>query len=234
MQIFLAGATGAIGRQLVPSLIAAGHEVSGTTRSEERAAWLAAAGARPVIVDAYDAEALRAALVAARPEVVIDQLTDLARGFSAEDVASTGRLREVTTATLAEAALAAGARRLVAQSGAWQYADGPIPHDETHPLRTPTDEPKDAGLRGIIALERIVLGTPGIDGIVLRYGYLYGPGTAYTPEDAPDLKVSVEGAARATAAAAAVHHGPPGIYNVVDDIADVSNAKARELLGWTP
>ena len=232
MKIFLAGAAGAIGRQLVPMLIESGHDVTGTTRSEERATWLASVGARPVILDAYHPDALSAAIINARPEVVVDQLTDLARGFSTEDVANTARLRETTTSTLADGAVAAGAHRLVAQSGAWQYAAGPIPHDETHPLRTPTDEPKDAGLRGIIALERIVLGAVGIEAIVLRYGYFYGPGTSYTPEEAPELKVSIEGAARATAAV--IERGPAGVYNVVADIQSVSNAKARELLGWEP
>jgi len=232
MKIFVAGAAGAIGRPLVPLLIEAGHQVTGTTRSDERAAWLTSVGAHPVVVDAYDAHAVRDAILEAGPDVVIDQLTDLARGFSGEDVASTARLREGTTGTLVEAAVAAGARRLVAQSGAWQYADGPLPHDETHPLRTPTDEPRDAGLRGIIALERIVLAAAGIEAIVLRYGYFYGPGTSYTPGEAPDLKVSIEGAARATVLA--VEHGPPGIYNVVDDIKSVSNTRARELLGWAP
>jgi len=232
MKVFVAGAAGAIGRQLVPMLIEAGHEVTGTTRSQDRAAWLTSVGARPVTVDAYEADALRSAVLEAAPDVVIDELTDLARGFSSEDVANTGRLREQTTGILVDAAVVAGARRLVAQSGAWQYADGPLPRDESHPLRTPTDEPRDAGLRGIIALERIVLGATGIEAIVLRYGYFYGPGTSYTPEEAPDLKVSIEGAARATALA--VEHGPAGIYNVVDDIAEVSNSRARTLLRWSP
>ena len=189
-----------------PRLIAAGHEVTGTTRSDDRAAWLSSVGAHPVIVDAYDADALRGAVVAARPEVVIDQLTDLAHGFSADDVASTGRLREVTTAPLAQAAVDAGARRLVAPERRVAVRGRTDPHDETHPLRTPTDEPKDAGLRGIIAPSGSCWGRRDRrDRAALR---LLLRSTAYTPEEAPDLKVSIDGAARATAAA--VERGSAG------------------------
>ena len=224
MRIFIAGAAGAIGRQLVPMLVQAGHEVTGTTRSNDRAGWLASVGARPVVVDAYDRAALRSAVVDSRPDVVINQLTDLAKGFGAEDLARTGRLREVGTRNLFEAAVAAGARRLVAQSGAWLYAEGPMPHTESHPLRL-EDVP-------LLELERLVTGTPGIEGVVLRYGFFYGPNTAWTADKAPEPHVSVEAAARATAAA--VERGPAGIYNVVDDNDAISNARARELLGWHP
>jgi nucleoside-diphosphate-sugar epimerase len=229
MRVFVAGAAGAIGRQLISLLVGAGHDVTGTTRSTERAEWLASAGARPIIVDAYDRDALRAALADARPDVVVHELTDLARGFDAENLASSGRLREVGTRNLVDAAVAAGAGRLVAQSGAWLYADGPLPHDESHPLRNPTDSPD---VRGIVELERVVMGTPGIDGIVLRYGFFYGPNTAFRAENAPEPHVSVEAAARATAAA--VERGPAGIYNVVDDNNAITNARARNLLGWQP
>lgn len=232
MKVFVAGASGAIGRQLVPMLVAAGHSVTGMTRSAERARSLESMGARPVIVDAYDAGALRRAVVDAAPSVVIHQLTDLADGFRPEDVARTARLRELGTRNLVDAALAAGATRMVAQSGAWLYADGPLPHAEDDPLQTPTDRPQDAGLRGVIELERLVTGTPGLDGIVLRYGYFYGPHTAWSADGAPQPRVGVVAAARA--AALAVEVGPPGIYNVVDDGGDISNERARRLLGWTP
>ena len=160
---------------------------------------------------------------------MVHELTDLARGFDAENLASSGRLREVGTRNLVDAAVAAGAGRLVAQSGAWLYADGPLPHDESHPLRNPTDSPD---VRGIVELERVVMGTPGIDGIVMRYGFFYGPNTAFRAENAPEPHVSVEAAARATAAA--VERGPAGIYNVVDDNNAITNARARNLLGWQP
>jgi nucleoside-diphosphate-sugar epimerase len=230
--VFLAGATGAIGRQLVPMLVAAGHDVTGTTRSPERAAQLSAQGAAPIIVDALDAGAVAKAMADAAPEVVIHQLTDLAGGFNLEDVARTARLREVGTRNLVDGAVASGARRIVAQSGAWLYADGPEPHDESHPLRTPTDAPRDTALRGVLELERLVTTTSGLDGVVLRYGFFYGPHTAWEVATAPSPRVSIDAAARA--ALLAMDDAPPGIYNVVDDDPAISNARARSALGWSP
>jgi nucleoside-diphosphate-sugar epimerase len=232
MRVFVAGGTGVIGRALVPMLVGAGHEVTGTTRSAEHASWLASVGVRPVIVDVYDAGALRSAAVAARPEVLIHQLTDLAGGFSPDDLARNARLRRTGTANLVAAAEAADARRLIAQSIAWLYADGPLPHDETHPLRAPTDAPSDESLRGVLELERLVLESGAFEGVVLRYGALYGPGSGADEADAPIPRVSVEGAARA--ALLAMEHGAPGIYNVVDDNDLVSNAHAIRELGWRP
>jgi nucleoside-diphosphate-sugar epimerase len=232
MRVFVAGAAGAIGRQLVPMLLDAGHEVVGTTRSAERADWIRSTGSAAAIVDAFDADALRAAVLDARPRVVIHQLTDLALGFGAAEIAKTARLRQSGTANLVAAALAAGAQRLVAQSGAWLYADGQQPHDESHPLRTPTDDPRDAGLRGVMELERLVLETSGLDGVVLRYGYFYGPGTAWKSDTAPLPRVDVMAAARA--ALLAIDHGPRGTYNVADDDGVVSIGRARSLLGWAP
>lgn len=177
MRIFVAGAGGAIGRCLVPMLVDAGHQVTGTTRAEDRAGWLRSIGAEPSIVDAYDAGALLSAVVAARPEIVIHQLTDLAAGFGAEQLRANTRLRKVGTRNLVDATLAARAGRLVAQSGGWLYAPGGLPHTETDPLKDPVDAPDDLVLDGIIDLERLVTRTAGFDGIVLRYGFLYGPGT---------------------------------------------------------
>ena len=232
MRIFVAGAAGAMGRQLVPMLVAAGHEVTGTTRSLDRAGWLTDAGASPALLDALDADAVRAALRVARPEVVINQLTDLSRGFDADDLVATGRLRRVGTRALVDGALEVGARRVVSQSGAWLYAEGPVPHTEADALRTPTDRPQDASLRGILELEPMTLDTAGLEGVVLRYGYFYGPGTSYpTADDAPRPRVAVEDAARATALALTA---TAGIYNVLDDDPDVSNVRAREVLGWEP
>lgn len=232
MRIFVAGAVGAVGRPLIPMLVGAGHDVTGTTRSPERAAWLRSAGAIPVILDAFDEDAVHGAVRVARPQVVIHQLTELSLGFGREELAKTRRLREVGTRHLVAAALEAGSRRIVVQSGAWLYAVGPLPHDESHPLRTPTDAPRDTPLRGILELERQVAAAQGLEGVILRYGFFYGPGTAWEAENAPSPRVSVEAAARA--AHLAVDHGPPGIYNVVSDDDAVSNRRARELLGWTP
>jgi nucleoside-diphosphate-sugar epimerase len=231
MRVFVAGAAGAIGRQLVPLLLEAGHEVAGTTRSAERAAWLGGQGARAVIVDALDADALRAAVVDARPRVVIHQLTDLAAGYGDKQLRANARLRRLGTRYLMDAALVAGASRMVAQSGAWLYAPGPEPHGEGDPLIDLTDVPDHPVLPGIIELERIVTTTPRVDGLVLRYGFLYGPGTEGTdPGDGPTVHV----VAAADAAARAVERGSPGIYNVVDDGGSVSNARARQELGWQP
>ena len=230
-RIFLAGGAGAVGRQLLPMLIAAGHDVTATTRSEERARWIADAGARPVVVDVYDADALRAALAEAQPDVVIHQLTDLAGGFRPEDLARNSRLRIVGTRNLVEAALAAGARRMVAQSIAWLYAPGHEPHVESDPLLDPAAAPDNPVLPGVLELERLVTQSPPLEGILLRYGFLYGPGTS---SPTPGRPPTVDVAAAACAALLAVERGHPGCYNVVDDGGPVSNARAKAELGWEP
>jgi len=234
VRVFVAGAAGAIGRQLVPLLLADGHGVTGTTRNPARVEWLRATGADPIVLDVYDASAVRRAMAAARPDVVIHQLTDLASGFAPEQLRANSRLRRVGTRHLVEAMLLAGVTRLVAQSGAWLYGPGPLPHTEDQPLPEPKAESDDPVLTGVRELERMTLETPRIDGVVLRYGFLYGPGTAYPQRD--DLKngpsVSVLDAARAAALAA--DRGLPGVYNIVDNDDAVSNRRAHELLGWAP
>jgi len=230
MRVFVAGAAGAIGRQLVPMLIADGHDVRGTTRSRDRAAWLKSVGATPVELDALDADAVRQAVAAASPDVVVHELTDLSGGFRPEDLDATRRLRQDSTRHLVDAMLGAGVRRLVAQSGAWLYAAGPVPHTEDDPLLDPA-APDARALPGILAVERATLETPGIDGTVLRYGFFYGPG-AQTPEREDRPAVHVAAAARATALAVA--SDARGIFNVVDDGEDVSNERARSMLGWDP
>jgi nucleoside-diphosphate-sugar epimerase len=231
MRVFLAGGAGAIGRQLVPMLVSAGHHVIGTTRDVARAEWLRSAGAEPVILDALDAEAVRNAIAAAQPQAVIHQLTDLAAGFAPEQLRATARLREVGTRNLVEAMALAGAHRLIAQSGAWLYADGPLPHSEHDPMRD--RGPDDPVMRGIAELERLTLATPSIDGLVMRYGFLYGPGTAYA-EAGGTQPPRVHVAAAARAAMLALERGSPGAYNVVDDDPAVSNKRARAELNWTP
>lgn len=231
MRIFVAGAAGAVGRQLVPMLLAAGHQVRGTTRDPGRAAWLRSLGAEAAVVDVYDATALRRAVAEASPDAVIHQLTDLAAGFDEAQLRANGRLRQVGTRHLVEAMQAAGTRRLVAQSGAWLYAPGPEPHAEGDPLRRPT--PDDPVLPGIIELERLTLESDGIDGAVLRYGFLYGPGTAHASRDAV-RGPSVHVAAAARAALLAAEREATGIFNIVDDGGPVDNRRARQVLGWLP
>ena len=230
-RIFVAGASGAVGRRLIPLLLDAGHEVTGTTRSTEAAERLRVQGVTPAMLDVRDEDAVLSAVVDARPDVVIHQLTDLAGStadnYPAELLASTARLRTEATPILVRAAKAAGARRFIAQSSAMLYAEGPEPRTEDDPLVTPGNS---VVLPGIVDLERAVSHAPGIEGVLLRYGLLYGPGT---PTDAPDGRVNVHIDAAAWAASLAIDHGTPGVYNIVDD-GPVSNAKARELLAWSP
>jgi 2-alkyl-3-oxoalkanoate reductase len=239
MRIFVAGATGALGRRLVPLLVAGGHQVTAMTRSPAKAGGLRAAGAEPVVADALDREAVLAAVTAARPEVVVHQLTDLAgvtnlRKFDA-GFAATNRLRTEGTDHLLAAARAAGTRRFVAQSFAgWPFAriGGPVKTEDD-----PLDPDPPAELRrtldAIRRLEAAVLGAQGIEGLVLRYGGFYGPGTSagaggYMLDDLRRRRFPIVGAGTgvwsfihiddaATATAAAVERGAPGIYQIVDD-----------------
>jgi len=228
VKILVAGATGAIGRRLVPLLVQAGHDVSGTTRSTERAEALKEAGARPVVVDVLDAEALREAVVAERPDVIIHQLTDLA----AEDFAANNRLRIEGTRNLVDAAKAAGVEKMIAQSIAWLYVPGSTPATEDEPL-----DDRAFPYPGVAALEEAVGTMP--HGVVLRYGAFYGPGTWYAPDGAIAERVRA-GEYRPSpawtsfihvddAAAAAVEalEWPAGPVNVVDD----EPAQATE---WMP
>lgn len=235
MRIFLAGASGAIGRRLTPLLLAAGHQVTGTTRSAGKAEQLKAHGVEAVVVDVLDAGALRDVVVTARPETVIHQLTDLPQVLDPaslrDALAPNSRLRIEGSANLVAAARAAGARRLIAQSIAFAYADGPEPHAETDMLVSGEgDQPSAVTGRGVRALEEAVLTAPGIDGIVLRYGRLYGPGTWNTPDARAPLHVD----AAAQAALLALTRGGPGIYNIAADDGAVLIAKARNELGFDP
>ncbi len=234
MRIFLAGATGVIGRPLMTLLVRAGHEITGTTRSAAKAGVIAAAGASPAVVDVFDADALRRAAVAAHPEVVIHQLTDLPQEADPAKIAAAfaanARIRIEGTRNLIAAAKAAGARRLIAQSIAFMYAPGPEPHAETDALMSGGPD-GSVSARGVHALESAVMGTPGVDGIVLRYGRLYGPGT-WTPVPNGSAPLHVDAAAHA--ALLAVTRGAPGIYNVAEDDGTVRISKAREQLGFDP
>ena len=235
MRIFLAGATGAIGRRLIPLLIEAGHEVTGTTRSHERAGALAAGGVRPVILNAFDAGAVQAAVAASRAEILIHQLTDFPQRFDpaslADAVERTNRLRIEGTRNLLSAALAAGVRRLVAQSICFVYAPGPEPHGESDPLNLSAEGTFGRAAQGVAALEELVAGTAELEGLVLRYGNLYGPGT-WVATSSGRTGVHVDAAAHA--AFLAVSLGIPGVYNIADDDGSVSIAVARRQLGWDP
>ena len=237
MRVFLAGATGVIGTPLVPQLLDAGHQVTAMTRSVLRAAQLAAVGADPVVCDAFDADAVRAALADASPEAVIHQLTVLPVRLDWGNPSlfdENNRVRTEGTRNLVDAALAAGARRLVAQSIAFAYAPtGDRVKQEDAALFTDAPAPVGDLVAAIGEHEQLVTGAAGIAGLVLRYGMLYGPGTYHdrrgsTAADIIAARVPlVEGATgmyswlhvedAASAAVAALERGAPGIYNVVDD-----------------
>lgn len=223
MRVFIAGATGVIGRYAIPALIEAGHEVTGITRSAERAKAIAAAGATACIGDVYNRAELTAAMSAAKPEVVFHLLTDLA----GRDFAANSRIRLEGTRNLVDAAKAAGARRMISESLAWVYAPAEGPATEDQPLDLEAGGQRAAGLQPIVALEEQSGEMP--ECVILRYGALYGPGTWYardggvgdqaragklTANDAVTSFVHVEDSGRATAAAL---EWPVGIYNVVDD-----------------
>ena len=236
MNVFLAGATGAIGRRLSLLLLADGHAVTGTTRSRAKEALLRSGGVTPVVVDVFDSQALRDTIVRAKPEIVIHQLTDLAGlldpGRRDEVLARNARLRIEGTANLVAAAIAAGVRRLIAQTIAFAYAEGPEPHGETDPLASGESGPGAMTARGVRALEQAVLGASGLDGLVLRYGRLYGPGT-WSPAAAsgrPALHVDAAAQQRCSAAT----RGAAGVYNIAEDDGAVSIAKARRELGFDP
>lgn len=236
MRVFVAGASGAIGKPLVGQLVAAGHEVTGMTRRQERAEEIRAAGASAVVCDAFDADGLRDAVAAAAPEVVIHALTALPAKFSPRSnyLEPTNRIRVEGTRNLIAAAQAAGARRLVAESVSFFYrTEGSWVKDEEAPIFDDAPGNFGAALAAVLDLERQVLEAEGIDGLVLRYGWLYGPGTYYArngSQAADVLKrrwpivgkgtgtfsfVHVDDAA--AAAVAAIGRGAPGIYNVADD-----------------
>ena len=234
MRIFLAGATGAIGRRLVPLLRIAGHHVVGTTRSSAKGDALRAAGVEAVVVDVFDAPALARAIAAARPDVVSHQLTDLPPALDPGRMAEAGprnaRIRSEGTENLVRAALASGARRLVAQSSAWIYAPRQQPYTEADPLDTDAQGARAITVAGIVALEQVTLSSPPLEGVVLRYGHLYGPGTGTEQAEPPSLHVD----AAAVAALLAIEKAHAGIYNIAEPNGYLSMEKAERHLGFDP
>ncbi|MEZ0285848.1 MAG: NAD-dependent epimerase/dehydratase family protein, partial [Thermoleophilia bacterium] len=241
MRVFIAGATGALGGRLVPKLVAEGHQVTGMTRSPAKAEMLRALGARPAVADALDAGAVRRAVGDASPEVVVHQLTALSGELDMRHIdrtmAATNRLRTAGTDHLLDAARDAGARRFVAQSYAgWPFArrGGPV-KDESDPLDPDPPAALRETLDAIRHLEAAVTGIDWGDGLVLRYGGFYGPGTGLSL--GPDAEMAAAVRARrfpvvgagggvwslihiddaASATVAAVERGAAGIYQVADD-----------------
>ena len=255
MKVFVAGASGVIGRPLVRQLAGAGHEVTGMTSGEAGRATIEEAGAAAIVCDALDAEAVRRAIGSTRPEVVVNELTKLPRDYDTrkldeEFYGPTNRIRTEGGGNLLAAAIEAGARRFVTQSIAFLYApEGPMVKGEDARPWTDAAPPFGDGVRAIVSHERAVLDAEGIDGLVLRYGWFYGPGTYYAADGSiaqmvrkrrfPVLGgsdglfsfIHIEDAAGATVAAC--DRGEPGIYNIVDDepatVADWLPAYAEAL-----
>ena len=241
MRVFVAGAGGALGKQLVPRLVADGHEVVGMIRSESKRDLVGGLGARPVVADALDFDDVMRVIGEAEPEVVLHQLTSLPGNLEPRhfdrDFAATNRLRTEGTDHLLAAARAVGSRRFLAQSySGWPYArsGGPV-KTEDDPLDPDPPAQFRRTLEAIQYLEAAVTDADGVEGVVLRYGAFYGPGTSIGVEPAGEQVeavrkrrfpvvgsgagiwslVQIEDAAAATAAA--VNTGRPGIYNIVDD-----------------
>ena len=256
MKVFIAGATGVLGRTLVPQLVARGHEVVGMTRSASKQDLVRSLGARPVMADALDPDAVAQAVASAEPEVIVHELTALSGPMSMRDARHperfrgaimTNRLRTEATDHLLAAGRAVGARRFVAQSfGAFRFAraGGPV-LTEADPFDPDPQAALQPGIEAILYLERAVTTIEWGEGLVLRYGGFYGPGTSVSL--APDAQVAApirkrrfpivgDGAGvwshvhiddAAAATAVAVERGKPGIYNIVDD----EPAPVRE---WLP
>jgi nucleoside-diphosphate-sugar epimerase len=245
-RIFVAGGTGAVGRPLVAVLRERGHHVVAMSRSEEGAETLRRLGAEPIVCDVFDADRLSEAVVRARPDVVVNQLTDLPKEGLAprrvgEAYVRNNRVRSEGTQNLVAAALACGARRYVGQSGAFFYAPVGSPvKDESAPFWTDGPEPYGEASRTLLASERAALDSAGLEVVVLRYGGFYGPRTWFARDGAmarqmakrqlPNIGrgegvtsfVHVDDAA--DVCAAFVERGAPGIYNVADDEPATANA----------
>jgi nucleoside-diphosphate-sugar epimerase len=233
MRVFLAGASGAIGRRLVPLLLRAGHEVTGTTRSVETAREFEQKGITPAVLDVFDRQAVIDAIRAAQSQIIIHQLTDLPRQFDQARIlaayAKNARVRTEGTRNLLAAARIASVRRFIVQSIAFAYAAGGEPHSETDALNL-NDPTRAVTVKGAIEMEQQILGEPALEAIVLRYGLL-GPGTwQETAGRKPALHVD----AAAQAALLAVTRGRPGVYYVADDDGAVAIGKARAEFGFDP
>jgi nucleoside-diphosphate-sugar epimerase len=237
MKIFVAGGTGAIGRPLIAELLAKGHALIALTRSPEKAQALVQQGTEPAIADVFDADAVKAVVSHAQPEIVIEQVTALPRTYTRESMrAAAGlnnRIRLEGGANMLAAAQAAGVRRYLRQSIAFYAVPGPGLADEDTPLAFSASPAVAAGVREVTELEHRLLGNRDIEGIILRYGFFYGPGTWFNPDGDVAQQVRrqqfpiirngegvwswlhIEDAAIATVAA--VEQGNSGIYLIAND-----------------
>lgn len=237
MRFFVAGGTGAIGRPIIAELLAHGHSVVALTRSEAQAQSLVEQGLEPAIADVFDSAAVKAALTRTQPEIVIETLTALPRNYTRESMTAAGplnnRIRLEGGANVLAAAQAAGVRRYVRQSIAFWAIPGPGLADEETPLAFDASPAVAGDARVVTELERSLLDSPNIEGIAMRYGFFYGPGTWFNPDGDVARQVRqqqfpivgngdgvwswlhIEDAGIATVAAA--ERGNPGIYLVAND-----------------
>jgi nucleoside-diphosphate-sugar epimerase len=234
MNVLLAGSTGVVGRPSIKILLKRGHRVFAMTRNADLQDELWAAGAIPVVQDAFDGDGLVRRVKAIQPEAVIHQLTDLALLHDPsrlqEAFERNARLRQTGTANLVAAMVAAGVGHIIAQSIAWFYRPGPEPFREEAPLDVHATGPLGVSIEGVVALERSVLETPGVRGCVLRYGQLYGPGTGSDGSGGVEVPLHVEAAGWASILA--LEQGATGVYNVADPNQHVATGKIRSELGW--
>ncbi|HTW75417.1 MAG TPA: NAD(P)-dependent oxidoreductase [Steroidobacteraceae bacterium] len=231
-RVFIAGASGVIGLPLCRLLVEDGWQVCGMTRTPGKVALLRSLGVRPVLVDAFDAQALHAAVAQAQPDVVVHQLTDLPDALDPaqmmDAIVRNARMRELGTRHLLHAAIDAGATRFVAQSIAFAYAPQPLPYVEHSPLNVAAPGGAGISARAVASLERQVLEAP-LEGIVLRLGRLYGPGSGL---DAPPRGGPVHVEAAADATRRALTRGRPGLYNIAEADGAVDSRKAALELQW--
>jgi 2-alkyl-3-oxoalkanoate reductase len=256
MKVFVAGATGALGKQLVPMLVERGHDVTGMTRTPSKEELIRSIGASPAVADALDPEAVAQAVAEAEPDAVIHELTDLTGTFARnidKAFVTTNRLRTEGTDHLLAAAKAAGSRRFIAQSFAgWpsKPVGGPIKSEED-PLNDSPPKPVSQSIAAIRHVEDTVTQADGLEGVALRYGGFYGPGTSLATDPPGELTEMIQkrrvpiignGAGiwslvhirdAASATANALERGAPGVYNVVDDdpvpVGELMPELARQL-----
>lgn len=251
MRIFIGGASGAIGRPLVTRLLGEGHEVIGLTHSPERARILSKIGAKPAIANVLDAVALRAAVINSQPEIVIEMLTSLPKEYTPESMRAAAeldaRVRREGGANLQAAAIEAGVRRYIIQSSSFWYAPGKDLAEENTPFAFEGTPAVAAGTRIYEEIEKRVLQEKRLEGICLRYGFFYGPGTWYAPEGSITQQVMqekfpivgqgrgvwnyihIDDAADATVAAL---KAPVGVYNINDDQPSESSSWLPAFARW--
>lgn len=234
-KVFIAGASGVIGRVLCKMLIKDGWSVYGTTRSENKIEILKAIGVEPILIDVYDEKKLEEIITTIKPKIVMHQLTDLPAGLNPEKMEkaliSNAKLREIGTKNLVNASIKAGVKIMIAQSIAFVYEPAPLPHTEESALLNFEDPTYGTTSKAVASLEEQVLNSKFI-GVILRNGLLYGEGTGF---DKPvDFVPAVHVEAAAYAAFLAINCKKNDIFNISDNDERLSTQKAKSKLKWTP